>query len=154
MTSRSKQIASWTAALTLSPWLSIAAVTAAYAYLGPAIPYVPRNVVFGVGLALGVLTGALFVLVSALCDVALLALVRSPLPHARFAWLAGAGSAAIFTGSYAFLHPWRYWRGGVWTVVGIMAAPPVVGAVARTALASLATRRANVREHTDLHATK
>jgi hypothetical protein len=97
--------------------------------LGPAIRFVPRNVVIGVGLALGVVTGALFVLVCALVDIAILAVAKRALPQRGAAWLSGALGAALFTASYALLRPWAYWRGGPWTVVGLFAAPPVAAAV-------------------------
>jgi hypothetical protein len=127
--SRATQIAGWATPLMLSPWLSIAGVTAAYAYFGPEVRFVPRDVVFGVGLALGVVTGALFVLASALIDIAILAIAKRTLPQGVTGWVSGAFGAALFTASYAVLKPWTYWRGGPWTVVGLFVAPPIVAAL-------------------------
>jgi hypothetical protein len=138
--SRAAQIAGWATPLMLSPWLSIAAVTAAYAYLGPEIRFVPRNVVFGVGLALGVVTGALFVLAAAICDIAILAVAKRALPQRTAGWASGALGAALFTASYAVLKPWSYWRAGPWTVVGLFVAPPIVAALLSRIAVAVQTR--------------
>jgi hypothetical protein len=133
---RGMMIAAWATPLMLGPWLSIAGVVAAYAFLGPEVPYVPRAVVLGVGLALGAVVGALYVAVSAAVDVGLLAIKLRALPTGSSAVLAAMVPPIVFTASYALIQPWRYWRGGPWLVVLLFALPPIVAAIAGRAVFS------------------
>jgi hypothetical protein len=128
--SGNSKIAAWAAPLTLAHWLPIGLIAALYAYLGPKLPYIPRHATFGVGLAIGLLAGVVFMLVCAVADIALLALFKRALPAGQRGWLLNAAGAALFMLSYFVVKPWLSWRLGPWVVLSGFAAPPVVTALA------------------------
>lgn len=114
----------------LAPFITISASVALYAAFGPEVPYVPRLAVGIVGLLLGGVLGMVYVAMLALLDVLFLAIRVRQLPTGKGAWLASAVSPLFFIGSYVFLKPWTYWRGGPWTVLAMVIVPMVVAAVA------------------------
>jgi hypothetical protein len=123
-------IAGWLTPMLLGPWLSIALVVSGYAFLGPEWAYVPRWGVWGVGMLVGALMGALYIAAAALLDVVLLALRISALPNGKRAWLGALVPPLGFMASYLVIKPWSFWKGGPWTVVGSLLLPPVVAAFA------------------------
>jgi hypothetical protein len=126
---RRPSIAGWLAPLLLGPWPSILAVVMAYAFLGPAIPYVPRGVVAGVGLLLGALAGSVYIALVAVLDVLLLAVRLRTLPTGARGWSAMLVSPLAFLGAYVVVKPWTFWKGGPWTVLVVLAIPLVITAV-------------------------
>jgi hypothetical protein len=131
---RRPSIAGWLAPLLLGPWPAILAVVLAYAFLGPAVPYVPRGVVAGVGLLLGALAGSVYIALVAVLDVLLLAIRLRTLPTGARGWSAMLASPLAFLGAYVVVKPWTFWRGGPWTVVVVLAIPLVVTAIATRTL--------------------
>ena len=131
---RRPSIAGWLAPLLLGPWPAIVASVTAYAFWGPAVPYVPRGVVAGVGLLLGALAGSVYIALVAALDVLLLAVRLRTLPTGARGWSTMLASPLAFLLAYNVLRPWTFWKGGPWTVLFVLAIPLVVTAVATRVL--------------------
>lgn len=123
-------IAGWLTPLLLGPWVSIYGVVSAYAFMGPEWPYVPRWGVWGTGMLLGTVVGAVYILIASLLDVAFLAVRLSSLPNGARAWLGALVPPLGFMVSYLFIRPWNYWKGGPWAVVIAVFLPPIIAALA------------------------
>jgi hypothetical protein len=90
---------------------------------------VNRWVVWGIGMLAGSIVAFTYMLLLALIDVLLLAIRVRQLPTGKRAWASAFGSPLVFLGSYAVLEPWAYWKGGPWTVLGIVVVPMIVTAI-------------------------
>ena len=122
-------IKGWVAPLLLAPWASIYAAVSLFAAFGPEFKYVNRWVVWGIGMLAGSIVAFTYMLLLALVDVLLLAVRVRQLPTGKRAWASAFASPLVFLGSYAVLEPWAYWKGGPWTVLGIVVVPMIVCAI-------------------------
>jgi hypothetical protein len=122
-------IKGWVAPLMLAPWASIYGAVSLFAAFGPEFKYVNRWVVWGIGMIAGTVIAFTYMLLLALIDVLLLAIRVRQLPTGGRAWLSAFGSPLVFLTSYAVLEPWTYWKGGPWTVLGMVVVPMIVVAI-------------------------
>jgi hypothetical protein len=106
----------------LGPWLSIALAVSLYAFLGPEFRFIPRWGVWAIGMAIGTLVAAVYVLAQVLVDVVLLALKQRAFATGRNAWLASLGGPLLVCASYAVIAPWTYYK-NPWMVVAMVLAP-------------------------------
>src|SRR5262249_18808771 len=110
-------------------FLSIAFAVTLYAFFGPEFRFVPRWGVWAIGMAIGTLVSAVYVLLQVLVDVVLLAFKQRAFATGRNAWLASLGGPPLACASYAVIAPWTYYK-NPWMVVAMALAPIVVVTIA------------------------
>src|SRR5262252_1217326 len=118
-------VGQWLRPAMLGPWLSIAVAVSLYAFFGPEFRFVPRWGVWAIGMAIGTLVAAVYVLVQVLVDVVLLALKQRAFATGRNAWLAALGGPLLVCATYAMIEPWTYYK-SPWMVVAMMIAPILI----------------------------
>lgn len=122
---RRPQIASWLVPASVGPFVAAYVAAVITAFLGPVDGHL-RWVVLVIGLAVATLWASLYVLLSTLLDVGLLAIKVRTLPTGKIGWLQSVAAPGASIGSYAIIQPHKWLTLGPWAVAIALAAPPLV----------------------------
>jgi hypothetical protein len=125
----SRSLARWLLPTTFGPFLSTYGAVGLYALFG-GHDGIARWAILVLGLVIGTLWSAVYSLLLALVDVALLAARQRVLPEGKRGWgLSSASPLAVFV-VYTVLPPASFYKFGPWAVAAAIVVPMIVVAIA------------------------
>ncbi len=127
---RRPTVTGWLAPTFVGPCIAAIAAVGLYGWAGPLHELVPRGAFVVVALIFGLLWAGVYGLVTALVDVALLALKLRVLPSGARAWLASIVAPLTALAAYAVYSPHKWYKFGPWAIVTALAVPLLASCVA------------------------